>query len=143
MRPKIFWSVYLVLIFDYWVSVFSGIIRAIGKQGVFCILNFITYYVIIVPASFLLAFKVGSHVPPASMNELDIDSVDGLGQNGMWLAFLVGFTHLLVAQILVINIFSNWDRIAAEAAERMENENCNEDDDGEYRQDSSFSPKKK
>ena len=46
----------------------------------------------------------------------------GLGQNGMWLAFLVGFTYLLIAQILIINIFSNWDEIVVKAALRMENE---------------------
>lgn len=136
MRPKIFWSVFLVLIFDYWVSVFSGIIRAIGKQGIFCILNFIAYYVIIVPVSFLLAFKVGSHIPPAaslSGKEEELVSEVGLGQNGMWLAFLVGFTHLLVAQILVINVCSNWDQIAAEAAERMAMEN-----DGDEHEDEEF-----
>ena len=72
MRPKIFWAVYLVLMFDFWVGVFSGAIRAIGKQGIFCFLNFITYYIIIIPVSYFLAFKFSSHLPPSSNDNDEI-----------------------------------------------------------------------
>lgn len=45
----------------------------------------------------ILAFKVGSHVP-----EGEINAVSGLGENGLWLAFLAGFFVQIVCQLFYI-----------------------------------------
>ena len=128
MRSNIYWAVFLVQIVDSCVSIFCGIIRAIGKQGMFAILNGLCYYVIIIPASYLYAFRVGEHKTPTSNNPLsffDREYVMGLGVPGIWLGILTGISILLLFQIGIVNVFTNWDEIANEAANRIKLENEN------------------
>ena len=40
----------------------------------------------------------------------------------MWLAFLAGISFLLVCQILIIFVCTDWNFIASQAAERMKSE---------------------
>ena len=61
MNENIFWSACLVMIVDAWLTVMFGVVRAIGKQGIFVLLNIICYYVIVIPGSYLLSFKIGTH----------------------------------------------------------------------------------
>ena len=50
----------------------------------FSYFNFVTYFVIIMPCTYFLAFKVGNHTTSEGNN------VDGLGQIGTWYSFMIG-----------------------------------------------------
>jgi MATE family multidrug resistance protein len=46
---------------DFMQAVLSGVIRGLAAQRIFSLISFVSYYVIMVPLSYYLAFKVGSH----------------------------------------------------------------------------------
>ena len=112
------------MLVDSWVTVLFGVIRAIGKQGVFVLLNFICYYIIVLPGSYFLSFKFGSHQLPTHD-----DKIIGLGVNGMWLSFVIGILCLGICQIFIIFICTDWNQIAEKAVERMNSENLVEEED--------------
>ena len=82
---------------DYWVCLFSGVICATGKQGIFSVLNFICYYAIIIPGAYFFTFKFGTHKPYGSDEE-----IQGLGLIGIWLSFIIGLQVLLSSLIIMI-----------------------------------------
>lgn len=90
---KVYFMVAMLL--DFWQIVIGGAIRALGKQGVFALINFISYYMIALPLSFYLPFKVGSHqqMPDSNDNLLE---VEGMGLKGLWLAMIIGLTNQVI-----------------------------------------------
>ena len=83
----------ITMLIDFWQVVIGGAIRALGKQGIFALINFMSYYMIALPLSFYLPFHVGSHQEISlTPNSEEIDIV-GLGQKGLWYAIIIGLTN--------------------------------------------------
>ena len=72
---------------DFYQTMLCGTIKAIGRQGYAAYINFVTYYVIIIPLAFCFTFKLGSHI------NTEGKLVSGQGVRGLWFAFIVGMTH--------------------------------------------------
>jgi len=56
LHASVFPIVLASAIFDFWQAIFGGVVRALGKQGVASVINFIAYYLIVLPLSFILTF---------------------------------------------------------------------------------------
>jgi len=81
----------------------AGILRSQGRQTVGSYLNVFAYYVVALPASYLLAFHF----------KLEI--------TGLWLGLAIGVSILGISETICV-IRSNWDQIIKEAMERNEEE---------------------
>ena len=77
-------------------------IRALALQKWAALLSFIAYYIIAIPVGSILMFT----------------SVR-LGNVGLWTGIVTGVAFLDVAMVILV-LCSNWERIAANAASRLE-----------------------
>lgn len=60
-RKWYYWGFFIMTCLDYWQVIFSGSFRALGKMDIFNKFNFVTYFIIIIPLSCVLSFKVGKY----------------------------------------------------------------------------------
>ena len=68
--------------------------------------NMVTYYVLVIPCSYYLAFKW--RISTGQKDE------EMLGLTGLWLGFVIGLMHQNVAYYLLVEC-SDWDQAISEA----------------------------
>ena len=113
IRDSIFIWVLLVLALDFWQVILGGTLRALVLQDIASVLYFVSYYLILTPISVLFAFYVGSHTDYAAkasskVNHEDVGTIEGMGLYGQWIAIFIGLSCQVVAQLLYIHKFSDW-----------------------------------
>jgi len=115
------WELIILSLFiDILNICFGGAVRGIGQQGFSSINYFITYFVINLPLSFFLTFKFGSHTE-------DGISVLGMGIAGIWTATSIAGCYLIVVQLILLFVVSDWDKLAEESYERIQQDKLNEE----------------
>ena len=122
-REWYFFGFFIMCAIDFWQVIFSGTFRALGKMDIFNKFNFISYFLIIVPLSIVLTFYVGkfnAHVDHGWFHT--IVKKDGLGQMGVWYAFMAGLSFQLITEIYFIFFSINWAEAAIEAAKLIADE---------------------
>ena len=60
-RILYYWGFFLMTCIDYWQVILSGSFRALGKMNIFNKLNFVTYFIIIIPLTIVFSFYTGEH----------------------------------------------------------------------------------
>ena len=85
----------------------TGMFRAFEKMDRFSQINFVSYFLIVLPVTWIFVFDVGTHV-----NTVDNKTLKGLGEIGTWYAFIIGLGFQLCMQILHINKLFNWNQIS-------------------------------
>jgi Na+-driven multidrug efflux pump len=84
-RDSVYYGFFIMTAFDFWQVILAGTFRALEKVDLFSKFNIVTYFVIILPVSSILAFYVGTHTDYTN-NKV----VPGEGQMGTWHAFWIG-----------------------------------------------------
>ena len=85
---------------DFIQGTLMGTIKALYHQKKAMYINFVTYYVFVVPLSYLFTFK------------------QNLGIKGIWYASIIGIIHQICAYLFVIHK-SDWEKIKNESIERQ------------------------
>lgn len=80
-----------------------GTIKALGQQRQAAYVNFITYYIIMIPLAYLLTFKFPN--PP-------------FGFFGIWYASIVAMCNQSVMYYIIIWYRTDWQQSAVEAFQR-------------------------
>ena len=82
----------VVMCLDFIQESLSGTIKALCQQNKAMVINFISYYLIIIPMAYYLTFRFSNKAW-----FLDGDSPDfekpGLGLIGIWMGFVIGMIH--------------------------------------------------
>jgi len=78
----------------------QGPIRAMGKQGIASVLCLASYYIVALPLALVFCFFLE------------------MGIAGLWLGMIFGIFLQSVAYALIV-IFSDWQQVADESAERI------------------------
>ncbi|ODV76400.1 MATE family efflux transporter [Cyberlindnera jadinii NRRL Y-1542] len=88
----------------------AAVLRAQGRQKGGSILNVISYYVIALPLSYILAFRYGFEI------------------SGLWIGLGVGITVLAIGEVLMV-VHSKWPQIIRAAQDTQEEEELIIEDD--------------
>jgi len=89
------------LIFDNTQGALRGVLLGMGRQKAATIANTICYYIIMIPAAYILSYKCGYDLA------------------GIWIGMTIGYATLSAAYIFII-IRENWEELELEAIERIE-----------------------
>ena len=117
------WNLIILSLFiDIANICFGGAVRGIGQQGFSSINYFITYFVINLPLSIYLTFEVGSHME-------DGESVQGMGIAGIWTAVSCSGSYLIVVQLILLFVVSDWEELAEQSYERIQHDKQNEENE--------------
>ena len=97
MADNIFLPFAIVSAQDFLQGCIYGGIKALELQKQAMCINFVTYYVFVTPVAFLAAFYISQNWE----NELIVNDpgTGTLGLKGLWIGFLVGLTHQIIAYI--------------------------------------------
>ena len=114
LRKKVYYGFFLMTAFDFWQVILAGTFRSLEKVELFSKFNFVTYFVIILPVSWILALSVGTHTDSVTGK-----TVSGQGQMGTWYAFMIGLSFQLTMEIVLLKFYINWDEIAFETCKQM------------------------
>lgn len=125
MMEKIIGLAIIVMSLDFIQESLCGTIKALCQQNKAMIINFISYYVIIIPLAYYFAFRSTNKQllylfqgGPDEETELQVnDGKSGLGMVGIWLGFITGMVHQITAYCLLI-YYSNWQDAQGAAAKR-------------------------
>ena len=58
---KVIVTVFIFFIQDFFQGVLCGTIKALGKQKPAAYINFVTYYILVIPSGYYFGFVHGSH----------------------------------------------------------------------------------
>jgi len=105
IQHNIYWIVFIVLVQDFWQNIFGGVFRGLGKQGLFNKINFISYYVLLLPLSILFVFYIGTNE-----NYYMADQKRGMGQIGIWYAFIIALSHQIIGQVVFLHFVVDWQK---------------------------------
>ena len=78
------WIVLVVISLDFVQGSLNGTIKALSKQNPAMYINFVTYYVIVIPLAVYFTFN------------------KNLAIHGIWLAFICGMIHQISAYLVLI-----------------------------------------
>jgi Na+-driven multidrug efflux pump len=101
MMEKIIGLAIIVMSLDFIQESLCGTIKALCQQNKAMIINFISYYVIIIPLAYYFAFMCTNKQllyifqgGPDSETEAEmLSDKPGLGMVGIWLGFITGMLH--------------------------------------------------
>ena len=102
MRSKLYVGFFFMTCLDFWQVILSGTFRALEKVEMFSKFNFVSYFIIILPCTYFLAFHVGEHVTAEGK------TIKGLGQMGTWYSFMIGLTFQLIMEISLLVFYIDW-----------------------------------
>lgn len=111
MFEKTVWIVLIVIAMDFQQGVLCGPIKALGRQHIAAYINFVTYYILTIPLAYFFAFKFRSSINSKG------EEVMGLGVEGLWLGFICGMVHQILAYIYLIKTTS-WENAVEESRKR-------------------------
>lgn len=97
---------------DFQQGMLYGVIKAIDRQKCAAYLNFISCNVLALPLSFCCAFYFGTRTDDNNKE------VEGLGPEGLWIGFIIGYTHQCIAYQTLIAL-TNWKDVCDNAEERI------------------------
>jgi len=88
------------------VTVLNGAIRAIGKQGIASVNNFIVFYVIYIPLAYYLSLHFNKH--KSYETETYCMELSGLGQKGLWIGGTIALTYKIFCMHYILFGLSDW-----------------------------------
>lgn len=99
MAETVFIPFVIVSAQDFLQGCIYGTVKALELQKEAMFTNFVTYYVFVTPTAYLTAFYVSK-----DFSEIinGMDKTHRLGLYGLWLGFLVGLTHQIIAYITLL-----------------------------------------
>lgn len=107
---------------DFWQVILAGTFRALEKVDLFGKFNFVSYFVIILPLTYVLVFRVGSHIDETGK------TIIGYGEMGVWYSFIVGFVFQLFMEIYFLCFSINWRDVSDEIYMSMGNTDAAEEE---------------
>lgn len=102
LRSEVYQAYFLLLILDFWQTIFLGVFRGLGKQAICNVINIFSYYALAIPlAIFFTFYFVGMNFP-----------FPGLGNIGIWYGFCIAMAFEIVVVNVYLIIFMDLNEIA-------------------------------
>jgi len=91
MLPQLFDLVLVALILNIGIISFGSFVRGQDQKEQVRIISLIAYFVISLPLSYYLTFKVSEHTREDPINPQAGQTVEGMGLKGIWISICITY----------------------------------------------------